>query len=92
MTPVLSATAVANLRAIERYIGDHNPTAAESIAAAILERIKLLAGFPAMGRPGRVEGTREFVILGTPYIIVYRARGDYLDIVAVVHGARAWPG
>ena len=39
-----------------------------------------------MGRPGRVSGTRELVIPGTPYIIPYRIRGERLKLVAVFHG------
>jgi len=44
-----------------------------------------------MGRPGRVDGTREFVVAGTPYIIPYRVRGETVELLAVMHGARRWP-
>ena len=44
-----------------------------------------------MGRPGRVLGTRELVVPGTPYIIPYRARGEYLDLLAIFHGHQKWP-
>jgi len=32
----------------------------------------LLADHPAMGRPGRIAGTRELVIVRYPYIVAYR--------------------
>jgi toxin ParE1/3/4 len=43
-----------------------------------------------IGRQGRVGGTRELVVQGTPYIVVYRVHDD-VEILAVVHGARKWP-
>jgi plasmid stabilization system protein ParE len=45
---------------------------------------------PHIGRTGRVEGTRELVIFGSPYIVAYRIEPDRIDIMAVVHGARRW--
>ncbi len=41
-----------------------------------------------MGRPGRVEGTRELV--EPPYIIVYGVDepADEISVLAIVHGAR----
>jgi toxin ParE1/3/4 len=44
-----------------------------------------------MGRPGRVAGTRELVVSGTPYIIPYRVAGTYVDILAVFHAAQNRP-
>jgi toxin ParE1/3/4 len=42
-----------------------------------------------MGRPGRVENTRELVEY--PYVIVYRvaAERDEIAILSVIHGARS---
>jgi toxin ParE1/3/4 len=44
-----------------------------------------------MGRPGRVKGTRELVIVGTPYIVAYRIKGDAVQVLRVLHGAQKWP-
>ena len=44
-----------------------------------------------MGRPGRVPGTRELVIPGTPYIVPYRVQGEAIQILRVYHSARRWP-
>ena len=46
---------------------------------------------PALGRPGRVPGTRELVVAGTPYILPYRVQGEIIQILHVLHGARRWP-
>lgn len=43
-----------------------------------------------MGRPGRVSGTREWVVSGTPYLLVYRERGDALEVLHVWHEAQDW--
>ena len=54
-----------------------------------LERV--LKEHPAVGRPGRVAGTRELLVTGTPYILPYRVAGDVLEVLRVLHSARRWP-
>ena len=51
----------------------------------------LLARNPAMGRPGRVPGTRELVIPNTPYILPYRVRANAVEILRVFPATRKWP-
>jgi len=43
------------------------------------------------GRDGRVLGTRELVISGTPFLIAYRIEKKEVRILAVLHAAREWP-
>ena len=43
------------------------------------------------GREGRVTGTRELVIRGTPFIVGYRIEKKEVWILAVMHTARKWP-
>jgi toxin ParE1/3/4 len=50
-----------------------------------------LESFPSSGRIGRVNGTRELVLIGTPYIAVYRIEGDQVIVLAVKHAAQEWP-
>jgi len=40
---------------------------------------------------GRVPGTRELVVTGTPYIVAYRVRDETVEILRVFHAARKWP-
>lgn len=54
-------------------------------------KVEGLTQFPEMGRPGRIEGTRELVISGTPCIAAYRIHGDAIRILRVLHGVRKWP-
>ena len=81
-----------DLRAVRRYIAQANPQAARAVALTILEAVERLAEFPASGRPGRLPNTRELVVPGTPFIIPYRVSAEVVEILAVIHGARRWPG
>ena len=83
--------AVTDLKALRTYIAHDNPTAAAEVARRIREAVRILAVYPAAGRPGRVPHTREFVISGTPYILPYRVRADAVEILCVLHAARKWP-
>ncbi|HLJ27285.1 MAG TPA: type II toxin-antitoxin system RelE/ParE family toxin [Candidatus Angelobacter sp.] len=84
-------TALRNLDEIGEYVANDNPKAADRAVTAIWDAVQLLSDFPALGRPGRVLGTRELVVSGTPYIIPYRIRGNRVEILRVFHGARKWP-
>jgi toxin ParE1/3/4 len=68
-----------------------NPQAAENEINKVLEAVKRLSENPAMGKAGRVAKTRELVVAGTPYILIYRAKGNRLEILRIFHGARQWP-
>ena len=84
-------SALANLDAEARYISEDNPSAASATVLAIVKAVEHLEKYPAMGRAGRVTGTRELVVPGTPYIVPYRVRIDVIEIIRVFHGARKWP-
>ena len=84
--------ALDNLSAVAEYISRDNPVAAARTVAAIVNAVGNLKRFPASGRPGRVSGTRELVVSGTPYIVPYRVRGDVVELIRVFHAARKWPG
>jgi toxin ParE1/3/4 len=83
--------ALANLDAEAEYISQDSPAAAVRTVAAILDAIGNLKRFPALGRPGRVSGTRELVVSGTPYVVPYRVRGDTIELLLVFHASRRWP-
>ena len=86
------------LRAAERnleeqleYIGERNPRMAATLADKIAASVARLADHPRSGRPGRVVGTRELVVPGTPYIVVYAVAAGCVRIHRVLHGAQRWP-
>ena len=83
--------ALNNLDALAEYIARDNPAAAEKTVAAIRLAVENLDRFPSLGRPGRISGTRELVVSGTPYIVPYRVRGELVQLIRVFHAARKWP-
>ena len=83
--------ALRNLDEEAEYIGRDNPDAAARIVQRIAASVDRLGTHPSSGRPGRVPGTRELVVTGTPYIVPYRVRGETVEILRVFHAARKWP-
>jgi toxin ParE1/3/4 len=86
-----SRRAIANLTALRDYIAEDSPASAATVAQRVLKTVELLAEEPQIGRPGRISGTRELIVPGTPYIVPYRVRGDKLELIAVFHGRQNWP-
>ncbi len=86
-----TSTALRDLEAVGDYVAKDKPGAASRLVAAIFDRTELLTGHPEAGRPGRIAGTRELVVSGTPYVVPYRVRDGQVEILAVFHGARRWP-
>ncbi len=83
--------AVYDLKVVREYIARDDPTAAGEVARRIREAVRIVADYPAAGRPGRVPHTREVIVNGTPYIIPYRIRAGMVEILRVLHAAQEWP-
>jgi toxin ParE1/3/4 len=73
------------------YIEADNPAAAHRLDDRVEAAVERLAEFPEMGRPGRIDGTRELVIAQTPYIVTYTFIKDCVTILRILHGAQLWP-
>ena len=73
------------------YIAEENRAAAVRTADQIWESTQLLARHPMAGREGRVAGTRELVVRGTPFIVAYRVEKNEVWVLALMHAARKWP-
>ena len=80
--------ALADLAALQAYIAKDDPQPAKRIAQRSVGAVERLASLPGIGRPGRVEGTRELVVARTPYIVPYRLKADEAQILRVYHAAR----
>ena len=80
-----------NLDEEAEYIARDDPDAAARIVDRIATSIERLATHPALGRTGRVPGTRELIVSGAPYVVPYRVRDETVEILRVFHGARKWP-
>lgn len=87
----ITKPAAIDLQEINHYIHQDHPAAAAHMVLRILEAIEYLVKFPTMGRSGRVPKTRELVISGTPFIVVYRAHQQTIFVLRVLHAARKWP-
>ena len=86
-----SPAARRDLLQIVRHIAQDDLQTAYKVLEAIEERTSLLSDNPALGRTGRVRGTRELVIAGTSYLVAYRSRGDAVHVLRVLRGAQRWP-
>lgn len=73
------------------YIFSQNPQAAKRVFERIIESTERLSTFPESGRPGQITGTRELIVPGLPYIVVYRITGDKVQILRVFHTSQDWP-
>jgi toxin ParE1/3/4 len=80
-----------DLERLAAYIGEESEQNSLLVEFRIHESAKLLSLIPGAGRPGRVNGTRELVVLRTPYILVYRLKAGTIRVLRVYHGARRWP-
>lgn len=83
--------ATQDLYNIVRHIQQDNPDAAAKVAATLFDGCGTLRQFPRRGRKGRIEGTRELVFPGLPYIVVYRIQDQDLEILRIYHGTQDWP-
>jgi toxin ParE1/3/4 len=86
-----SQFAQADRESIFDYIEADSPQAAITVDDRIRKQIEELTKFPKIGRPGRIDGTRELIIQRTPYIAAYRIAGKTIRILRVLHGAQMWP-
>jgi toxin ParE1/3/4 len=81
VTPFWSPDAIEDLAALCASIEQDDVRAAQRAALHIVRNVEtLLSRHPAMGRPGRVPGTRELVIPNTPFIVPYRLQSGTYSI------------
>ena len=87
--------AVEDLDQIESYaFQEGSPAAALAMVLKVIDIAeKVLLQHSSAGRAGRVKGTRELVIAGTPFVIIYRLvlGTSQVQVLRVLHGAREWP-
>jgi toxin ParE1/3/4 len=88
---IIRESALADLENICTWIANDSPANARSVAVRLLDAIEIkIASFPYIGRIGKVSGTREWVVRGLPYIIVYRVDdvNEAVEVLGVFHGAQ----
>jgi len=87
---VWTLEAIQDREDIYTHIEDGNPAAALALDELFSEKAARLTDHPNLGRPGRVNGTRELVVHRN-YILVYDLTGDLARVLRVLHAARHWP-
>ena len=87
---VWSSRANKSFREIVEYIAADNPYAADRVAVRIVEAVSHLGTMPA-GRPGRVKGSYEKLVIGLPYFLVFRMNEQRIVVSDIVHTSRKWP-
>lgn len=74
------------------FIAKDDALAAQKVSRDIRAGIDRLIQFPSYGRAGGVEGTRQFVVAGAPYIVVYEIEDETITILRIYHAAQDRPG
>ena len=87
-----SAEAIGDLDDISTHHAAIDRKASARLIRRIVDLIEtLLSRHPAMGRPGRLHGTRELVVSGTRYIAIYRVDRGCIEILRIYHTSQDWP-
>lgn len=85
----------ADLEKIEAHISKENsPAVAIDVVMHIIDSVYLvLFDYPRAGRQGRVKNTRELVVDGVLFIVVYRESvgANRIEMLRVLHHAQQWP-
>jgi toxin ParE1/3/4 len=84
------AEALLQLDNIVQYTRDRNPAAAERIEQSFQTSVERLCSMPMIGRPGRVPGSREWIVHPN-YLIIYRVTEQTIDIIRVLHSRQQYP-
>ncbi len=84
-------SALTDLEEIADYIARNSPAAAARLIQGAFDAVDGLADYPELGRRGRVDDTRELVVLKGRYIVAYHIEGREVEIWAVRDARQLWP-
>jgi toxin ParE1/3/4 len=78
-----------DLAAIHKDIAQDSPSAAAAFVLRLVGSVARLSGFPESGRVVPEFGVKSLreLIVGS-YRVVYRLRGEDIEIIRIRHGAR----
>jgi toxin ParE1/3/4 len=79
-----------DLQNISDYLHEKHPQFAQTTVGRLYSEIRQLGRFPSRGRPGRELGTRELVLTGLPYVVVFRSTDQMVEILRIYHGSQNW--
>ena len=72
--------AAQDMQGISDYLKERHPQYRLPTMRKLYGKIQSLKQTPHIGRPGRIEGTREILFTPLPYIAVYRVEGEIVEI------------
>lgn len=78
------------LDATIQYVRDRNESAAERLEQAFHASVERLCLMPFIGRPGRIKGTREWIVHPN-YLLIYRVSDDAITVLRVLHARQRYP-
>ena len=73
------------------YIATWSAKAADEMAQRVRLHITDLAAHPLLGREGRYPGTRELVVEKGRYVVIYRVRGQIVQVITIHDTRQQWP-
>jgi plasmid stabilization system protein ParE len=88
---ILSPRFDRELRHQLEWIAAKNLKAAIAADGRVRVALRRLQRFPGIGRRGPIEGTREFFIPRTRFIVAFRVSDVAVEIVALRHVRQKWP-
>ena len=92
MKLVWTRRATRHLQAAHEYWAhERSEDAADIMLERIFSGIEVLEHHPALGRHGRIAGTRELALVPLPFILVYRVKRNRIETIALIRGACKWP-
>ena len=91
MTLRLTRPAQADIDNAFDYLDKESPRGARLVIGRIGSAFAKLDRAPYMGRPGRIDGTRELVVPRTSYIAIYEVTEIGVTVLRVMHGRQQWP-
>ena len=83
--------ALNNFDEIATYYEKKQSGLGNRFASYYYKELETLTAMPNIGRIGKIFGTRELVLQEFPYLIVYRIRKKYIQILRIFHQQRKYP-
>ena len=83
--------ALSNLNEIAEYYESKQSGLGYRFASYYYKQIEQLELMPNIGRPGKLFGTQELVLHDFPYLVAYRIRKEYVQVLRVFHQQRYYP-
>ena len=83
--------ALSDIERIYAWHASNSEQGAVKLINRLRDSAESLATLPMQGRPGRIRGTRELVVSGSDYLILYQLTEDAVELLRVIHTRQQWP-